>query len=384
MNKALFLFTFIFAVSCSQREGDQDGETVVVNIDLNRNSENNTANFLKQLSIRLIPLESKEDAYIGMYYNQMVVSDGNIYIWDSQQAAILCFDGNGKFIRKINRSGNGPQEYITPGGIAVLNERISLLDRTRIQQYDLEGNFVKTIPVNRGHRIIVTPSGNFVISGNYTDEYSLNIYDSTGMLVSSYFPRQETLGNMILTRVNNSSMGIYENGIFVSNYFDLSVYHIVDDVVKTLYEFDFGTQNMPDDLFYGSPEDIMNKFESYKNTKLMNIDYLTVSEDWVIFLASLHRNHTIIYYNRNNDSYITNKGFELPYSILFGGINAPLGRTIKGEYYFMIESFQLREMILDLANKDKEYKSKYEFLKDIDPSGIDDNDNPWLVFYTLK
>jgi hypothetical protein len=98
----------------------------------------------------------------------------------------------------------------------------------------------------------------------------------------------------------------------------------------------------------------------------------------------LHRNHTIIYYNRNNDSYITNKGLELPYSMLFGGINAPLGRTIKGEYYSLIESFQLREMILDLANKDKEYKSKYEFLKDIDPSGIDDNDNPWLVFYTLK
>ena len=202
--------------------------------------------------------------------------------------------------------------------------------------------------------------------------------------MSAYFPRQETLADMILTRANNSSMGIYKTGIFVSNYFDLSVYHVTDDTVKTLYEFDFGAQNMPDDLFYGSPEDIMAKYENYKNNEVMTIDYLTVSDDWVIFIASLHRNHNIIYYNRTNESYITNKEFESPYSVLLGGINAPLGRTIKGEYYFMIESSRLREMILELAKKDKDYKSKYEFLKDIVPSGIDENDNEWIVFYTLK
>jgi hypothetical protein len=385
MKKTFYLLTILFVVSCSQLVKDQEGKTVVVNIDLNRKPENiNTTDFLRRISIRLVPLETTEDSYLGMYYNQMVVSDGNIYILDSQQMVILCFDGDGRFIRKINRLGNGPQEYSRPIGIAVLKERISLLDGARIQQYDLEGNFIKTIPVCRGYQIVVTPSGNFVITGSYTDEYSLHIFNSTGKLLSEYFPRQKTLADMILTRGNNSSMGVYKNGIFVSNYFDLSIYHVADDTVKALYKFDFGVHNMPADLFYGSPRDIMDKFEKYRSSTIMSIDYLTVSEDWVIFLASLHRNHTIIYYDRNNDSYITNKGFEPPYSKLFEGINAPLGLTIKGEYYFMIESSRLREMILELAEKDKDYKAKYEFLKDIDPSGIEDNDNEWIVFYTLK
>lgn len=385
MKKIFYLLTILFVVSCSQLGKDQEGKTVVVNIDLNRKPENiNTTDFLRRISIRLVPLETTEDSNLGIYYNQMVVSDGNIYILDGQQSVILCFDGNGRFIRKINKLGNGPQEYSRPGGIAVLKERISVLDRNRIQQYDLEGNFIKTIPVSRGYQIIVTPSGNFVITGSYIDEYSLHIFDSTGKLLSAYFPRQEKLSDMILTRANASSMGVYKNGIFVSNYFDLSVYHVADDTVKTLYKFDFGAQNMPDDLFYGSPEDKMDKFENYRNNKVMNIDYLTVSEDWMIFIASLHRNNTIIYYNRTNDSYITSKEFEPPYSVLLGGLNAPLGLTIKGEYYFMIESSRLREMILELAEKDKDYKAKYEFLKDIDPSGIEDNDNEWIVFYTLK
>src|SRR5512139_181587 len=112
MRKAFYLFTIFFVFSCSQAGKDQEGGTVVVNIDLNRKPENiNTTDFLRRISIRLVPLETTEDSHLGMYYNQVVVSDGNIYIWDSQQMAILCFDGDGRFIRKINRFGNGPEEY---------------------------------------------------------------------------------------------------------------------------------------------------------------------------------------------------------------------------------------------------------------------------------
>ena len=179
----MYLLTILFVVSCSQLGKDHKGKTVFVNIDLNQKPENNnTADFLKRISIRLVPLETTEDSHLGMYYNQMVVSDGNIYILDSQQMVILCFDGDGRFIRKINRLGNGPQEYSRPAGIAVLKERISLLDGTRIQQYDREGRFSKTSPVHRGHQKIVTPSGNFVITGRYTEEYSQNMYDSTRTL----------------------------------------------------------------------------------------------------------------------------------------------------------------------------------------------------------
>jgi hypothetical protein len=37
-----------------------------------------------------------------------------------------------------------------------------------------------------------------------------------------------------------------------------------------------------------------------------------------------------------------------------------------------------------IARKEKDYLSKYEFLKGIVHSTISEGDNPWLVFYTLK
>jgi hypothetical protein len=41
-------------------------------------------------------------------------------------------------------------------------------------------------------------------------------------------------------------------------------------------------------------------------------------------------------------------------------------------------------MVEKLSENDKDYDSKYEFLKGIKLAMINEDDNPWLVFYSLK
>jgi hypothetical protein len=115
----------------------------------------------------------------------------------------------------------------------------------------------------------------------------------------------------------------------------------------------------------------------------MSLGSLTVNDSWVIFNPE-KRDAGVVFYDIKQDKYILNKGFEFPYSVLLGGYRAPEGYTDKGEFYSMVESQELRDIILELAEKDADYLSKYPFLKGLDPAKIAEDDNPWMMFYSIK
>ena len=383
MKKFLILMTAVLTVSCASNNKEE--ETVFVKVDLDATpSAKNTADFLKRLSIRLVPLETT-DASLFSGSSTIMVSGNDIFInyaSPMSNSYLLHFDGNGRFIGKIDRRGHGPGEYTGGYTKYVSDGKIYVSDFGNILVYDLEGTHLYSLPLKDPGSMIVTPLG-IMITSSYDKEYVLNIYDKTsGEKTAQYLPNEEILADMQYVRAPYNAVGIYNGGIHATKYFDYSIYYIRDGEVATLFKFDFGSKNMPNDMLAGSPDDIADRFEDYRYETVMSIGRITLNDNWLIFSPELE-DAPIVYYDRKKGSYMTNKGFDIPYSTLFGGYKPPNGQTESGEYYSLVESYALSEMILELAGKDKDYLSKYPFLKGIDPVRINEDDNPWAVFYTI-
>jgi hypothetical protein len=374
------------AVACSRSNKSVEGP-VTVKIDLGATPDReSTADFQKHISIdRLIPLETGDSSLIGNIM-QVIVSGQNIFILDGLQKSVFRYDMNGRFTGKISRQGQGPQEYIWPRSIAVANDKLYVSDLTRILQYDLNGRYFNTFSMDnqRAYQLIVNKSDDIIMAGSYLDEYMIIMYDSSFNKTAGYFPRSEQLADMTLTRTTYNSLGFYDDGIFVTNYFDPTIYYIKDNEVNPLVKFDFGRNGIPEDFFTCPSEEKLHKFTEYREKSVMGISSVTVTDAWIIFSPEEGPGSFIVFYDRKQNRYMTNQGFDFPWSVFFEKWHAPHGYTEAGEYYSTVSSEKLREMMKELAAKEEDYLSKYGFLKGIDPAGINEDDNDWLVFFTLK
>lgn len=61
-------------------------------------------------NIEYIPLQTADSILIGEV-KKMIVWNNRYYIWDQLTEAIFCFDSRGNFIFKLNKRGEGPEEY---------------------------------------------------------------------------------------------------------------------------------------------------------------------------------------------------------------------------------------------------------------------------------
>ncbi|MDR2120652.1 MAG: 6-bladed beta-propeller [Tannerella sp.] len=390
MGKILYIIlALIMVVACNQRNSRMQ-ESVTVKIDLGATPNRESAtDFQKHFSIdKLIPLETSDSSLLGVI-SQVIVSGENIFILDMLQNSIFRFNIDGNFTGKISHQGQGPHEYIKARSIAVVNDELYVSDLTRILQYNLDGKHLKTFSMEdqKTYQLIVNKSGDMIVAGSYIDEYMLNVYDSSWNKTASYFPRDEQLADMTLTRTTYNSLGFYNDGIFITNYFDPTVYYIKNNEVKPLVKFDFGINNIPNDFFACPPEEKLDKFTAYRGKSVMGISGVTVSDDWIIFYLEEGpaSGSSIMFYDRKQNEYVSSQWLDIPCSMFFEKWNnAPHGYTETGKYYSAISSKKLREMIEEVAKKEKDYLFRYEFLKEIDPAKINEEDNDWLVFFTLK
>jgi hypothetical protein len=382
MKRIVFLLAVVGAMACSQSSKTEEGP-VSVKIDLEASrSPKEISDFQKRFSIRLLPLETTEDALFG-YANRVVVSGETIFILDAGQDAVFRYDLSGRYVGKIYRQGNGPEEYVTARAMAVSDGYIHISDLTQILQYDWEGRYIGRFPVSRTYQLTVNNAGNVLTAGSYLDDYMLNEYDRSGTRIAGYFPQDEKLANFPLTRGTWRSLGIYDGNIYITNSFDPTIYFIKEGQIKPAFTFDFGSNSLPNSIFMGTPEQMVDNFENYRERSVMAINGVTLTDDWVVFSPEFS-DSPVVYYDRRTNTYMTNRGFEIPYSTFLGRYFAPHGYTDSGEFYSWINAYELRDMLLELAVADPDYLEKYDFLKGIEPAEIEDNDNAWLVFYTLK
>ena len=110
------------------------------------------------MDVDYVPLETSDEfvasgkiAYIG---DKLIVST------NLREGDILLFDrATGKGVRKINRRGQGPEEYIMPFNVVLYEDQNEMFvndgPSSKIQVYDLEGNYKRTISYKKGALISI-------------------------------------------------------------------------------------------------------------------------------------------------------------------------------------------------------------------------------------
>lgn len=133
--------------------------------------------------IDLIPLETCDSSLIGMDVKRLECKADRIYLLNQMNTRcnLLCFDTTGTFLFRIDRMGNGPQEYIYLGDFFIdpRKEQIVLIAESGHFLYlDLDGNFIATHRIERGYyakQTVVPEKESFYWAFNDVQEYSLGI-----------------------------------------------------------------------------------------------------------------------------------------------------------------------------------------------------------------
>lgn len=117
MRTKLVILLMIFLVSCgreSSREKDNTGS--VLEIDLLSEPESGITK-LSEIAenVEYMPLQTTDSSLLGDVVLKIVNIDNRIYILNSveDEDEILCFNTDGKFSYKINKTGRGPEEYLS-------------------------------------------------------------------------------------------------------------------------------------------------------------------------------------------------------------------------------------------------------------------------------
>ena len=127
------LCTFMLMSCSTKNETNKTNAIPVYTINVNQSTNPEILDkFLSDMQIRLLPLETRDSMYFNGEEAVVHVADGQLFIHDVAQDMIFRFDKDGKFINRIARKGQGPEEYTFLSGITVANQTIYGLNRNSV------------------------------------------------------------------------------------------------------------------------------------------------------------------------------------------------------------------------------------------------------------
>ena len=148
MKTFIFIETILLLVmtSCGSDNASTDG---FITVDVTKSSYSPKKELVLQdfMDVEYIPLETN-DEFVNQGYVNAIGEKYIIVTNYREDGDIFVYDRNGKAIRKINRKGQGGEEYISCLKIILdeENEELFVNDflARKIKVYDLEGNFKRS------------------------------------------------------------------------------------------------------------------------------------------------------------------------------------------------------------------------------------------------
>ena len=334
-----------------------------------------------------VPLETTNESLFA-YNRKTIVYKDRIYVLDDVLArAVLIFDMNGKFLRKIGRIGGAPNEFALLGGVAVdeKNDRLVLLDgmKQKLMYFTLDGNYIKNsdININFCGQMEILPSGNMVAAVSKSclnvhlgelDDYRIFQSDSLGNIVKAGFKRDDNKKLMIAyERMFRSDEDIVYLPPFLN-----ALYTIEDDAISERYVVEY--KDYPP----------INQEEFLE---LPNLNRMRAFERRIIYLSSaaLAENSTHLYFStEGKDRFYTIYDKRAKKQVSTRNIYcrswlvmAPAPMYAYGDYFiglaFAEHIIAMREF---LKREGRPVPPQYQELF----NNIREDDNPVLVFFKLK
>lgn len=294
MKNKLFilLITILIYSSCRSNE-----KIMNVNIHFSKISDGAFSDYYELEEI--IPLETNDSSvYDCDYVDEYIFVNDKIYVGVDEGTDIKVFDGSGKYLHAINRSGNGPQEY-GPDYRSLYLADSSLLVRNydaEMIYYDLNGNFIRKLdqPVSVwSNQVGVLPDGNLIanqeLNGltaytrdsvlNKTPYYSVQIYSPDGKLLKNLLEKPKFNTNLYIM---GGRKGIYNDGkrVWIAPYVDdlIYAYEPKDTVLSPVFRIKVAGVDLETDLNLLKNPKTAQKFVDRKGS----YDLLAVTKNYLL------------------------------------------------------------------------------------------------------
>lgn len=151
--KALYALCCAFLIGAAGCESGGQPENELITVDVTQSYPKKKLVLQDFLQVEYVPLEIT-DEFVNTG-NVKDVTDKYIVITNGREGDLLLFDrATGKGLQKINRRGQGPEEYLLPINV-LLDETAGELfvndgPTSRIQVYDLSGNYKRSLSYRKG------------------------------------------------------------------------------------------------------------------------------------------------------------------------------------------------------------------------------------------
>ncbi len=193
----------------------------------------------------VIPLETNDSSLL-IWPDKVLYWKGRYEIFDSKSPSLFVFDEDGKFIRKVGRRGEGPEEYTEVYDVIQDKEtgEISMLSPYgEVFVYASDGCFRKRmeLPQKTNYQSFESRDDCFVtwtLPGGEDEDGIALVSRNTGQCVKSYWR-----GNRNLYFLYPRAFYKYGEDVFFSRPFGREVYQVGKDTLSIAYKWDFGKDN---------------------------------------------------------------------------------------------------------------------------------------------
>jgi len=286
LKHSVLTFSLAFlmgACTSSKQEETQGMKNIHVNVDNIRND----IKLSEFAEATLIPLPTSDDLLIGNI-NRIRTSDKSICVSDGN--ALYRFSRSGKFLGKIEKKGQGPDEYAAISDFVIADdENVWVLPngKTSLMLFSWDNQLVKDLKIESSYSSRIYRMGDKLIlnNGNFMTEnnkHSLQMVDmNTGEVTNRFIPIDEYKAQYLyLIETNNFHPGKNDTVCYFSTIHNDTVYRVTPNTYHPYQAFDWGGKNIPADFYHQDFMDIMAFNEGLSDGKIYGITFQLHSDNY--------------------------------------------------------------------------------------------------------
>tara|TARA_R110001592_G_scaffold135241_2_gene351387 strand:+ start:1923 stop:3074 length:1152 start_codon:yes stop_codon:yes gene_type:complete len=262
---SLFFLLLLVTFSCSKNTSEKESEAVVVTDDFKSyrlDIDLPVERFADLIeSVELVRMEETDNSLLTYIYAVHQTNDQLVFA-SGRESDVFVFDMSGGFVRKINRKGEGPEEYLGITDLWLEGDTLAIYtsSQSTVKRYGLKGNFI------RSERLPVSPGHIYSYKGGYAMDMNYGLINDTSYYRYARLDKDLKLSGMYLPVDNRMSVGLgfsanpvvpYKDGVTLHRAMSDTVYYLSDNGFTPLLHLNFGN-----DWYWKESRDVTEVFIS--------------------------------------------------------------------------------------------------------------------------
>lgn len=379
--RVIIVFLFVFFISCSKKTDVPVSDVKTISITDSELNEKYAASDLFE-RVEFIPLETSDDCLVGTV-SKIKITDNYFYILDAKSNAVFIFDRAGKYLKKINTIGLGPDEYLHIDDISVsVNGELIILDAgyQKVLFYDGLGNLKNVYRIPFFADAIESLNDTlYVLNGSSTEDRVIiwDRYENTK--VNSFLKFDPKYSARIFTPLIS-----YKDDIYFT-YNNTSFIHKVTASSLTKEWFvDFGKRNIQEDELKKNKQGFTTVPAS-----ACDLSYFIETDNYVTFSFQCEELDELPYFVCYSKSSQTKRVYTyknyMDDMTFYGYPLDFVSTTVDEQFVIPYSAYDLLTQVQLLGEQkmDSDTQQRYATLLNR-LQDINEFDNPIIAFYTLK